>query len=94
MTCRIKILEVIWSSYPLLTEEEPEAQRRSYLPVQLPFNRVRTTILGLIVLCVPPWDMSKTVAAGFLWKSKEENMHLLRLKQVVLVLSVGGLNME
>lgn len=43
------------------------------------------------MLCVPPWDASKTVALGFLWRSKEESMHLLRLKQVVPVLSVGGL---
>lgn len=48
-------------------------------------------ILGLVVLYLPPWDVSKTVAANFLWREREENMFLLRLKQVVLVLSVGGL---
>lgn len=33
---------------------------------------------------MPPWDMSKTVVASFLWRKKEENMLLLRPKLVVL----------
>lgn len=42
------------------------------------------------MLCMPPWNMSETVAANFLQikkkKKRKENMLLLRLKRVVLCL--------
>lgn len=94
---QIKILEVIWSSYPLLTEEELKPRGEVTCLCNFPSTesgpQIRSSLgmLGPVVLCVPPWNMSKTVAAGFLWKIKEENLHLLRWKQVVLALSVGGL---
>lgn len=93
----IKNLEVIWSRHPSLVNEEPKALGRSSMLMQLPLNsglKLRPELIsslrifGLVLPCRPPWDMSKTVAASFLWRKKEENMLLLRLKQVVLMLSV------
>lgn len=44
LPCEIKNLVVVWSRYPSLTDEEPEAQGGSYMLRQLPFNTVRARI--------------------------------------------------
>lgn len=97
LTFGIKNLEVIWSRHSSLVNEEPKALGRSSMLMQLPLNsgpklrpefRSSLRLFGSVLPCMPPWDMSKTVAASFLWRKKEENMLLLRLKQVALVLSV------
>lgn len=97
MTFRIKILQAVLASYPSLTEGNLRPRGEVTCLCSGPSTesepelRSSLRILGLVVLCMPLWDMSKTVAASFLSRKKEESMLLLRLKQVVFVLSLGGL---
>ena len=79
LTFRIKNLEVIWSRHPSLVNKGPKALGRSFMLMQLPLNsglklrpelRSSLRIFGLVLPCMPPWDMSKTVAASFFVKKK------------------------
>ena len=61
-----------------------------------PEFRPSLRILGTAMLCMPPWNMSETVAANFLQikkkkKKKEGKYASIEIEAGGLVLSVGGL---